>query len=62
MRKISNSLKIKPTTSSASILMMSMLSACGKTPSEQIKAITEDKYPVANMPDEPLERCYEKSS
>ncbi|GAF56890.1 RCC1 repeat domain protein [Psychrobacter sp. JCM 18901] len=32
-----------------------MLIACDKTPSEHIKTLTADKYPVANMPDEPLE-------
>lgn len=34
---------------------ISMITACDSNPIEQIKAITEDKYPVANMPDEPLE-------
>ncbi|WP_352339547.1 hypothetical protein [Psychrobacter sp. 16-MNA-CIBAN-0192] len=37
------------------VLIASMLSACDSSPIEQIKALTEDKYPVANMPDEPLE-------
>lgn len=37
------------------ILMMSTLSACDKTPSEHLQVLTEDKYPVANMPDEPLD-------
>ena len=36
-------------------LSLTALSACDSSPIEQIKAITEDKYPVANMPDEPLE-------
>ncbi len=31
------------------------LTACDKSPIEQVKSITEDKYPVADMPDEPLE-------
>ncbi|WP_352310590.1 hypothetical protein [Psychrobacter sp. W2-37-MNA-CIBAN-0211] len=34
---------------------MSMLSACDKTPIEYLQTLTEDKYPVANMSDEPLE-------
>lgn len=37
------------------VLIASMLSACDSSPIEQIKALTEDKYPVANMQDEPLE-------
>ena len=36
-------------------LSLTALTACDSSPIEQIKAITEDKYPVANMPDEPLE-------
>ncbi len=37
------------------VLSLTVLTACDSSPIEQIKAITEDKYPVANMPDEPLE-------
>lgn len=55
MRKINSFLKIKPTTSSVNILMMSMLSACDQSPTDHFQASTEDKYPVANMPDELLE-------
>ena len=54
MQKIINFLKIKPIMGLAIILMMSALSACDKTPSEHLQALNEDKYPVANMPDEPL--------
>tara|TARA_R110002124_G_scaffold42753_1_gene131526 strand:- start:1339 stop:1734 length:396 start_codon:yes stop_codon:yes gene_type:complete len=55
MQKPMNFSKKKPTMSLPIILMMSTLSACDKSPSEHFKALTEDKYPVANMPDEPLE-------
>ena len=55
MQKPMNFSKKKPTMSLAIILMMSTLSACDKTPSEHLKTLTADKYPVANMPDEPLE-------
>ncbi|WP_146221328.1 hypothetical protein [Psychrobacter fozii] len=34
----------------AIILMMFTLSACDKSPSEHLQSLTEDKYPVANMP------------
>ena len=37
------------------VLSLTVLTACDSSPVEQIKAITQDKYPVANMPDEPLE-------
>ncbi len=37
------------------VLSLTVLTACDNNPIEQIKAITQDKYPVANMPDEPLE-------
>ncbi len=55
MQKLINFLKIKPITSLAIILMMSTLSACDKSPSEHLQALTAGKYPVANMPEEPLE-------
>ena len=38
----------------AIILMMFTLSACDKSPSEHLQSLNEDKYFVANMPDEPL--------
>lgn len=43
------------------LLIMAFLSltSCDKSPIEQIKAVTEDKYPVANMPDEPLDKPLE---
>ena len=58
MRKISNSLKIKSVTSLAIILMVFILSACDKTPSEHLQALNEDKYSVANIPDEQLETLF----
>ncbi|MFP3560814.1 hypothetical protein SB861_61055, partial [Paraburkholderia sp. SIMBA_049] len=45
----------KKTVTSLLVIIISTLSACDKYPSEHLKALTEDKYPVANMPDEPLE-------
>ncbi len=50
MHKYSSTLSVV-----ALILSLTMLIACDKSPSEHIKTLTEDKYPVANMPDEPLE-------
>ena len=43
------------------LLIMAFLSltSCDKSPIEQVKSITEDKYPVANMPDEPLDKPLE---
>ena len=55
MQKLINFLKIKPIKSLVAIIIISTLPACDKSPSEHLKALTEDKYPVANMPDEPLE-------
>ena len=37
------------------VLIASTLSACDSNPIEKIQSLTEEKYPVANMPDEPLE-------
>ena len=50
MHKYSSTLSVV-----ALILSLTMLIACDKSPSEHIKTLAEDKYPVANMPDEPLE-------
>lgn len=55
MQKLMNFPKKKPIMSLMILLMMYALPACDKTPSEHLHALTEDKYPVANMPDEPLE-------
>ncbi|WP_201592890.1 RCC1 domain-containing protein [Psychrobacter fozii] len=55
MRKINNFLNKKIIKSLVVIIIISTLPACDKSPSEHLKALTEDKYPVANMPDEPLE-------
>lgn len=41
------------------IMVFLSLTSCDKSPIEQIKAVTEDKYPVANMPDEPLDKPLE---
>ena len=41
------------------IIAFLSLTSCDKSPIEQIKAVTEDKYPVANMPDEPLDKPLE---
>lgn len=54
MQRLINFSNKKPTMSLAIILMTSTLSACDKTSSEHLQALTEDKYPVVNMPDEPL--------
>jgi alpha-tubulin suppressor-like RCC1 family protein len=42
---------------SAAILVsfLTLLTACDSNPIEKIQSLTEDKYPVANMPDEPLD-------
>ena len=37
------------------VIITYTLSACDSSPIEQVKSLTADKYPVANMPDEPLE-------
>lgn len=42
-----------------SVALIVGLSSCDKSPIEQVKSITEDKYPVANMPDEPLDKPLE---
>lgn len=42
-----------------SVALIVGLSSCDKSPIEQIKAVTGDKYPVANMPDEPLDKPLE---
>lgn len=55
MQIITNFASKKPIMSLAIILMTSTLPACDKTPSEHLQVLTEDKYPVANMPDEPLD-------
>ena len=55
MRKINNFLNKKIIKSLVAIIIISTLPACDKTPSEHLQSLTEDKYPVANMPDEPLE-------
>lgn len=41
--------------------LSALVAGCDKSKSaiEQVKSITEDKYPVANMPDEPLEKPLE---
>ena len=46
---------------SAAILVsfLTLLTACDSNPIEKIQSLTEDKYPVANMPDEPLETSLE---
>lgn len=55
MQRITNFASKKLIMSLAIIPMMSTLPACDKPPTEHLQALTEDKYPVANMPDEPLE-------
>ncbi len=45
----------KEIVTSLLVIIISTLSACDKTPSEHLKTLTKDNYPVANMPDEPLE-------
>ena len=50
-----NFLNRKIIKSLVAIIIISTLPACDKTPSEHLQSLTEDKYPVANMPDEPLE-------
>lgn len=51
--------KKKLIMSLAIILMSSTLLACDKAPSEHLHALTEDKYPVANMPNEKLKTLLE---
>ncbi|MGB6926147.1 RCC1 domain-containing protein [Psychrobacter sp.] len=55
MQKPMNFLNRKIIKSLVAIIIISTLPACDKTPSEHLQSLTEDKYPVANMPDEPLE-------
>ncbi len=55
MRKINNFLNKTIIKSLVAIIIISTLPACDKTPSEHLQALTAEKYPVANMPDEPLE-------
>ncbi|MDN3453202.1 hypothetical protein [Psychrobacter sp. APC 3350] len=55
MRKINNFLNKKIIKSLVVIIIISTLPACDKSPSEHLQGLTEDKYPVANMPNEPLE-------
>lgn len=55
MRKLANILKKNVVTSIVFMLIVATLPACDKTPSEHLQTLTQEKYPVANMVDEPLE-------
>lgn len=55
MQRITNFASKELIMSLVIVLMASTLPACDKTPFEYLETLTKDRYPVVNMPDEPLE-------